>query len=248
MISKLLERVGRMGLIGVVCLATLLWGTGLFAKEAAVAMVTGVSGEVEVLRIGTDSWRAARVGDTLFVGDELRTGDEAWVELNFDNEAFARVEAGSHVAVEGPIVLTDVEQQPDDVPSTLRMWVGRLWVHVVHRIERWVRFSVETPHAVAGVRGTVFYIEVLESDPGTIVGVREGSVAVAMEQSEVMVEAGRVVKVRSEKTASLEELDIRVHRARMPDGPNWTALDRFWHADWGRWSGRSEDPPGPPEK
>lgn len=228
MISGLLQRVDRRWFIAMLVIAAVLSGAGLLAREVdvPVAVISEVSGFVELRRAGSSAWREAGEGVELFPGDELRTGTSAWAELSFDEDAFARLEAESHIVVTGPMLLSDAAV--DSGTATLRMQVGRLWVRVVQRIERWVNFSVETPHAVAGVRGTVFYIEVADAEDMTVVGVREGSVAVATARTEVLVESGQAVRVHSIDSASAPAASAHVLTASADWGDAfWTKADRM---------------------
>ena len=63
--------------------------------------------------------------------------------------------------------------------STVRLFVGKLWAHVRGAVGK--KFSVETPNAVAGVRGTEFTVSTTDAD--TEVGVVSGEVEVSDKQT-----------------------------------------------------------------
>jgi len=116
-------------------------------------------------------WRQGRlaeaeIGQPLFAGDSVRTGKDSRAEISFGDGTSVRISDNSRLLV----------QQADTVRSLKLLW-GKLWAKVAKLSSAQARFQVETPTAVAGVRGTVFRVEI-DADTTTRVAVEEGEVEV----------------------------------------------------------------------
>lgn len=152
------------------------------ATTAAVAglsgFVTAQSGTVEVQRHARGVWTPLRGAGKdparVLVGDKLRTGANSRVELHWAD--------GTRLALDPNTALTVrkykyEQKQQTSQTSLFRLDVGRVWARVSHTLSADSRFELETPQAVAGVRGTVFSVTATETD--TNVAVFEGKVHVA---------------------------------------------------------------------
>ncbi|MGE5576790.1 MAG: FecR domain-containing protein [Syntrophothermus sp.] len=87
--------------------------------------------------------------------------------------------------------------------TRLFLSIGRIWVHVIRQINYLVDFEVQTPSAVAGVRGTIFSVMVA-SDGSTVVSVQKGQVAVSAGGDSRMI--NRREEIRSKAGAPLRHL------------------------------------------
>ncbi|MCL6614167.1 MAG: FecR family protein [Firmicutes bacterium] len=151
--------------------------------EEPIGRVEWVKGRLALIHQGRRSF--ARAGQLLYEGDRLETGLFSRAALLLDGH---RLEMGPG----SELLLVEVRR-----PERYRLflWLGRLWLAVQDRLG--LDFRVETPAAIAGVRGTVFAVAVA-GDGTTVVGVEEGSVVVSMPsgEAEVEVPAGWEVTVR----------------------------------------------------
>lgn len=149
--------------------------------ERPTAIVIDSRGSVSVIRNrGTADERVmspVKAGLLLFRGDQIWTGEDSWIEVEFEETARVRVGPSSRVEVVTGL-LREVDPETGRELPTMRLWVGRIWVHVAEALSRLRNFSVETPSAIAGVRGTLFAVDVGVTGK-TIVSVREGVVAVS---------------------------------------------------------------------
>ena len=101
-------------------------------------------GEVEVLDLATNSWRAIRGQENLNFGDRIRTGANGDASLEYAHEQVAlRIKADSTLQV--------LDKQ------TLRVFAGNTWVSVK---KKGTVFRTETPNAIASVRGTKYSVDV----------------------------------------------------------------------------------------
>ncbi|MGH7789870.1 MAG: FecR family protein [Candidatus Binatia bacterium] len=147
---------------------------GSARAETQVATFASATGEVQVQRGARGEWQPALVGNPVFSGDSVRTGEgTAAAKLVFVDDAVVDLASGTELAIEryagtkGPRI------------SLLRLVQGAIEALVAGYGEGGARYEVETPTAVVRVQGTVF---VVRYDPTAkvteVLGV-DGTVAVA---------------------------------------------------------------------
>ncbi|WP_324715398.1 FecR family protein [Carboxydochorda subterranea] len=158
--------------------------------------VVQVSGDVAWRAGGApDGWRPLLRGQALAAGDWIRTGTSGRVELVYAggpplSVALAQpparlwVEPGTLLQVGAgyrslsPEELRELARQtvrPEGAFGAAYLKIGSLWAEVSAAFGRIWRFEVETPTAVAGVRGTLFRLQVLP-DGTTRLFVHSGAV------------------------------------------------------------------------
>ena len=143
---------GSVQLVHGLVTLTLWWS---FASIAQAAEPAGVETQASILFAHGDvvvrpdggEWQPARTGQMLSAGAEVRVGPQAYVELAYDR-AHATV---SRLDQEGVVKIT--EAGPDGIRLELRR--GRLF-NLVAPLASGQHFVVQTPEAVASVRGTAF--------------------------------------------------------------------------------------------
>lgn len=156
--------------------------------------LTEFGGDVQVFRKVQGRWTAAFPNLRLEPEDEVRTGKGAFAVIAFGERAEVRLEAQTHVII-GPgggrtgaaagLIVKSSSPSP-----ALSVRIGTIWVQVNKSLSRVFDFSVETPTAIAGVRGTVFLVRVAP-DGTTTVAVYRGAVEVAAAEGSVLVTGGR---------------------------------------------------------
>ncbi|MCU0609590.1 MAG: FecR domain-containing protein [Chitinispirillaceae bacterium] len=151
-----------------VCLIVLFFAASVtFAQPAG--SVVGVVGIAELNPVRQAGWKPARMGAKLFVKDQFRTGEESSAELRWANGGVIRVAEKSSLVIEAPSA-----ESTDPAPKAL---TGRMWANMKAISTSEKKFRIETPTAVAAIRGTIFRVDV-GADSGTEVRVYEGKVAV----------------------------------------------------------------------
>ncbi len=140
-----------------------------------VAKFTMVAGKVDVLRGGALPASAAKVGDGLFVNDVIRTKSKSSAEVVFTDGTVLKISQRSRIDIN--------EYVAGDAQGTRRINLPRGKVEAVvpaglaKKIAlspKQNTFEINTPNAVAGVRGTR-YID-LANNAGNWVLVKEGIV------------------------------------------------------------------------
>jgi ferric-dicitrate binding protein FerR (iron transport regulator) len=116
-----------------------------------------------VLRAGATAWTALKPGDAVNLGDQVRTAAGSKLKLLFRDDSVVTLAPGSTLKVD--------QQTAGTAPvSSFSLLVGTIRALVTDRYgATGARFEVETPTAVAGVRGTGFITAYDESKEETTV-------------------------------------------------------------------------------
>lgn len=139
------------------------------ARAQTNGKLTLAQGAVFV-KTGDDAEQPGKVGATVPGGSRIRTGADGQAEVVFPDGSKMQVRPSTQVALSGA---KRTEQK-----SSVVLFFGRVWSKVSRSVGGETSYEVNTPNAVAGVRGTEF--ETAVADDGTAkVRVTEGKVAVA---------------------------------------------------------------------
>jgi hypothetical protein len=155
--------------------AALLVGSAASAGPGgnAAPKATFVKGDVDWSADGT-TWAHVKRGADVAPGSLLKTGDGSRAELTFVDGSIVRVGPASQLKVGAAAF--DATTKEVKVEATLV--AGEAWAKVAKLVDDKSKFQVKTANAVAGVRGTVFRVNV-DRDEATVVKVYNGAVAVA---------------------------------------------------------------------
>lgn len=201
--------------------------------EAPIATVIEVEGAVSVIRDqGTPEERVmspVKRGLWLFRGDQIWTGEDGWLELQFEDTARVLVVPNSRVEVVSGLV-REVDEETQRVLPTLRLLLGRVYAHVAGALSRLRSFSIETPTAIAGVRGTIFAVDVGLTGR-TLVSVQEGVVAVAspdLVRNESLVGAGEEIEVLPGQALPVARLLGQAEAQRWERVRDWLERQHEW--------------------
>jgi hypothetical protein len=133
-------------------LACWLVAAGAVAARAQerVGTVAAVEGRAEVLHPGATAWSPLSAGDPVLLGDQLRTPSDGKLRVVLREDSVLTLAPASQLVVSEQLVA------PAAV-SRLQLLLGTIKAVVTERYsEPSARFEVETPTAIAGVRGTSF--------------------------------------------------------------------------------------------
>jgi len=139
-----------------------------------VAVVDTVDGGASLLR--QEKPLPLEVGKLVHAGDVIHTDADSSVELRW-----ARWAGGTRIKL-GPSTKFTVKRavtnrSSGEEESRLRLDEGSIWVRLRRALAGKSKFEVETPTAVAAVRGTIFKVTV-DPDGASHISVWKGSVAV----------------------------------------------------------------------
>jgi hypothetical protein len=131
-------------------LVLLLACASIARGQEKVGSAAALEGKAEVLHRGATAWLPLAAGDPVFVGDQVRTLADSKLKIVFQEDSVLSLAASSTLAV------TEQTAAPAPV-SSFSLLLGTLKAIVTERYsEPRARFEVETPTAIAGVRGTGF--------------------------------------------------------------------------------------------
>ncbi len=144
-------------------------------KKAAAsqAEVTFLQGKAEVLSKGEPAWKALRMGAFLSQDDEVRTGDRARLEIRLPDRSLMRFDQQTTFKVKGLLF----EPQDGSREVKMELSAGRTWANVRRAFGPKKTFEVASANAVAGVRDTIWRMNV-DRDRAMLIRVYEGTVEV----------------------------------------------------------------------
>lgn len=204
----------RMSGIAAVLIAAVGAGVFLYSNRKpdvvpSRALVISVRGQVEIQR-GNAAPQAAHAGDILGEADRIATGPDSVLDLAVSGHAL-------RILAESSATVSELRRHPDGSARSVRMSLEKGGILArAGRLAGADRFEVQTPTAIAGVRGTKFLVR--SDASGTHVRLFEGSVAVQSNKGQDrIVEPGQTVRITQEAiepgedtasyTADFEELE-----------------------------------------
>lgn len=171
------KRFSRMVSLAVSSLSmALLMSTGVLAKgkDVATAKATFVKGKAEVGATADGPFKKLKRNKKVMAGSFLKTHENARVELRFKDGSILRVGPSSTLQLSG----ANLDSKSSEVQVNATLIGGKAWANVSKMVGTESSFEVKTHNAVAGVRGTVFRVD-LDQDQATVVKVYNGAVAVS---------------------------------------------------------------------
>jgi hypothetical protein len=140
------------------------------AKVTPIAKVTYYTGDFRILQPGKDDWKKAVINESLQSGEKVKTQDESRGEVAFADGSIIRIDANSNLDI------VELKKDKTGQAAAAKVWSGRVWASV-NKASKKTKFELESPTAVAAVRGTVFRMSVAD-DKTTKVAVYSGEVKV----------------------------------------------------------------------
>ena len=146
------------------------------AEEVAQneALVTMVQGTARVFTKGAMAGRVLKKGDRLKKDDVIKVAEKSRLEIRFPDGTMMRLSEKSSIKMRDVFY----NRQTEGKKVYVDLSVGKLWATVKKLVTPDSSVVVETSNAVAGVRGTVYRVNV-EEDKSALIKVYSGSVYVA---------------------------------------------------------------------
>jgi hypothetical protein len=127
---------------------------------SGTAMVSMLEGSAQRTKKGTTEAKSLFDGDFLSEGDRVTTGKKSRVELKMPDGSYVRY--GEATTFELASASYDVKKKKRNI--SVSMILGKTWAKVSRFFGRRGRFTVSTKTAIAGVRGTVYRLNVNQDD------------------------------------------------------------------------------------
>jgi hypothetical protein len=170
-------------------------------KAERIGMVNFLAGTVTI--IDGDKKAPAKVGDKIKMGMIIETGPASFVDIYFQENAVKILEKSRVKVSDLTVDLKDASEK-----TGFNVSQGKVFVKVAKKLAKNDDFTVSTPTATAGVRGTEFLVSE-DKGKGLIVCV-DGTVKVESEVSPdkqtVMVPEDKEVVVEKDKALSVKDI------------------------------------------
>ncbi len=124
-------------------------------SKIRTARLSYIQGNVFTRKQGISRWQPAVLDQVLTVQDEVVTDSLGRAEITFDNGSRIKLSPKSNIV----ITKQSWNEKEDSDETELRLLVGRILSKVAKLRSSKSLFSVSTPTAVAGIRGTEFVAE-----------------------------------------------------------------------------------------
>jgi len=156
------------------------------------AHITRVSGDVSIKAESGSAWSPAKNGTKVVKGDTVKCGANASAFISWGDNT---------IKLNAMSVFTVIALDKDLVTekSALKLTEGKVFARV-GKLNKDSVFTIQTPNAVSGVRGTAFEVTVEK------ISVLEGSISVKALDTEVIIDAGMYVEVSPEGVISQPEI------------------------------------------
>lgn len=191
----------------IVCLVLLLlWGvSGLYdtvypQEGGELGWIDQLQGDVYVKsRVFWFIWKSRRAYPGMFLmeGERIVTGEESWVEGEAPPGVFFHLGENSSFQLKR---LIGEEQRAG-------LQEGQAWIKLIRDLFRGIYYEIETPSAVAGVRGTCFGIRVTREFEEFLV--KEGEIEVITAGTRTRVVSMQKLRVEQGRQAGIREWDHR---------------------------------------
>lgn len=149
-------------------------------KPLPTAFIGSLSGKVQIWLQGDDDWSDAKIGLVLEEGDKIKTGADSEAVLQWANGHKLKVYALSVVNID------QLSSRGTTEKTGLSIEEGKIFAKANKLKSDNSSFSVATPTAVAGVRGTQFLIDVTEGE--STIALLEGSLDIVSDSVEMILE------------------------------------------------------------
>ncbi|MCH7590904.1 FecR domain-containing protein [PVC group bacterium] len=159
-----------------------------------------IEGRVEVRDRDSAVWVSARLQQGLEAGDQIRTGESSLATISFKNKTEVYLRESTEFRIDDVI---KKGKRIREVHVTLN--IGEMLSRVKKTSQKAEPFRVKTPSAIAGVRGTQFYLKVYPAKEqaskfGIIKNVYADDLADMI--TEILVESGTVLFGNLDLTSS----------------------------------------------
>ena len=166
--------------MSVICLVTLLGLSFLsasFSCEAGpskgFAIVTFLQGEAYLLNEGQVKGIPLKEQDLLHKEDVVNTGNGAIVEIRLPDGSFVRFSENTNFKVSD----LHYDRETGIRGFKFKLFLGKSWANVIELMGRKKGFEIASENAVAGVKGTVYRMNV-NKDKSVFIRVYKGSIRV----------------------------------------------------------------------
>ncbi len=159
-------------IIIIVCIIGFMWFTQ--TTDVVNAQLIVESGTVQIKHAG-GSWVSAQNSMLLYQSDSVKTGDNTSASIVLFKSSIIRLDSNTEVTIQ------EILQQAGETSVKIKQDIGRTW-NTVSKMSGIDNYEVQTPTAVASVRGTSLDVNV-HANGTTIISVIKGIVNVSITEN-----------------------------------------------------------------
>ncbi len=178
---RLLEKQVRL-VSQILLVLVLLFCSACTAGNSAATALTGFQGEVLVKKAGAADWARAAADMKLEKGDIIKAGTSAGAVVTFFDGSTIELKADTQIEIAELV-------QEKSTAIRLKQQIGETISTVKKLADPASRYEIETPSAVAAVRGSAMQVSVTQ-DGTTRVQNLEGKISVLAQGVEVAIPVG----------------------------------------------------------
>ena len=154
--------------------------------DDAAAVVTRLEGSASVFAKGSKSGTPLKKNDKITKGHEVKVGERSRIELKYPDGTIMRFAERSVIKFDD----ISYDSKTRNKKVKVDLGGGKVWANVKKLVTADSRVEVKTVNAVAGVRGTVYRVNV-EDDNSAMIKVYDGAVNVSGIPKEAAKPAGQ---------------------------------------------------------
>lgn len=143
------------------------------SADDSAAVVTRLDGSAAVFAKGAKTGKPLKKNNKIMKGQKVKVGERSRLELKYPDGTVMRFAERSVIKMDD----ISYDSQTQNKKVRVDLYGGKLWANVKKLVTADSRVEVKTVNAVAGVRGTVYRVNV-DEDNSAMVKVYDGSVNV----------------------------------------------------------------------
>ena len=184
-----------------------------------LTVLSSVSGGVSLMKSGAGSWIAGTVGSRLDVNDTIKTEAGATATVTFFDGSTIELASLTEIKI------LELKKMADSQATSISLsqQIGQTTSRVSKFLDTASRYEIETPAAVAAVRGSTMYVAVYP-DGTTTVGNVEGQVVATAQGVEVTVPEGQHSEVSPGQPPTPPQAGLTGSRPTTTPPPSLTTL------------------------
>jgi hypothetical protein len=152
------------------------------SKTTNSALISSFEGDAQIKKAGTTNWIRAEVKATLEASDSIKSGTNSKVSITFFDGSTIELKSNTQIEVKELI-------KGKTISIRLKQDIGETFSKVEKLTDAASRYEIETPVAVAGVRGSQMLVKVA-TNGATVVQNLEGKISVTAQGQEVLIPEG----------------------------------------------------------
>ncbi|PMQ00941.1 MAG: hypothetical protein CBR30_08520 [Dictyoglomus sp. NZ13-RE01] len=175
-------------------------------QDKRYAVITMIKGNVYVKRAGSEVFQKAKLNMPLYPGDRIWVQENSSATITFSDKSTLKLTANTQLDI------IQLDKTDEKETSIFKLWIGKVWATVEKLLKSGDRVEIQTPTAVAGVRGTEFVIGVNE-DGSTFLNTFAGVVYLAVGGIEKFINEGFKVDIKPDGTlGEIQPFNVQEYR------------------------------------